>query len=153
MKRLMLTFVALPLGIVAASAQTAPPLSADTMIAARQAGYELLAANMAALKVVVDQGQDPKGYDSEIKAIVNWGHTIPVLFPTGTEQGHNTAAKPEIWSDRAGFEKAAGNLVAASEKLEQVAASGDKDAFKAQYAALGMTCGACHRVYRVNKPQ
>ena len=152
MKRLLLTFVALPLGILAASAQTAPPISADSVIGARQAGYELLAANMASLKAVVDQGLDPKGYDSQIKAIVNWGHTIPVLFPVGTEQGHNTAAKPEIWSDRAGFEKAAGNFTAAAEKLQQVAATGDKDAFKAQFGATGATCGACHRAYRVNKP-
>ena len=151
MKRLLLTFLVLPLGIVAASAQTVPPLSGDTVIAARQAGYELLAADAQALKFAVDQGLDPKPYASMIKAITNWGHTIPVMFPDGTQQGHNTAAKPEIWSDRAGFEKAAGNLVAASERLQQIADSGDKDQFKTQFAAMGSACGACHRAYRVNK--
>ena len=151
MKRLLLAVIVLPLGIAAASAQTAPPLSADSVIAARQAGYELLAANAASLKAVVDQGLDPKGYVNQVKAITNWGRTIPVMFPDGTQQGHNTAAKPEIWSDRAGFEKAASNLVSASERLEQIAASGDKDQFKSQFAALGGTCGACHRAYRVQR--
>ena len=148
MKRLLLSLLLVPAGIAAATAQTAPPLSADSVIAARQAGYELLAAEAGALKVVVDQGLDPKPYAEGIKAITNWGRTIPVMFPDGTQQGHNTKALPEIWTDRAGFEKAAANLVSASERLGQLAEAGDKDAFKAQYAAMGGTCGACHRAYR-----
>lgn len=135
----------------AALAQTAAPPLADSVIAGRQAGYELLQAEVGALKVAVDQGLDPKPYVNGIKAIENWGKTIPAIFPDGTQTGHNTAAKPEIWSDRAGFEKASANMVAAAEKLEQLAAASDKDGFKTQFAALGGTCGACHRAYRVQR--
>ena len=135
-------------GVVAATAQTAPPMSADSVIAGRQAGYELLQAEMQALKVVVDQGLDTKPYVDGIRAIQNWGRTVPVLFPDGTQSGHNTKARPEIWSDRAGFETAATNFTNAADRLAQLASAGDKDGFKAQYQALGGTCGACHRAYR-----
>ena len=71
-----------------------------------------------------------------------------MIFPDGTQQGHNTKARPEIWTNRSDFEKAADNFTSAADKLAQLASAGDKDAFKAQYADMGGTCGACHRSYR-----
>lgn len=147
MKRILLALPFVAIG-VAATAQTPTAMSTDTVIAARQAGYELLQAQAQALKVAVDQGLDPKPFADPVKAMANWGHTIPVLFPDGTQTGHNTKALPAVWSDRAGFTKAASDFTTAAEKLQADATAGNKDAFKADYQAMGATCGACHRTYR-----
>jgi cytochrome c556 len=74
---------------------------------------------------------------------------IPVLFPGGTETGHDTKAKPEIWSDRAGFEAAASKFSAAASKLVEAASSGDRAAFMEAFKATGAACGQCHRSYKL----
>ena len=56
--------------------------------------------------------------------------------------------KAEIWSDRAGFEKADAAFVAASIALAEAAKSGDQAAFAVAFAEEGKTCGACHRAYK-----
>ena len=78
---------------------------------------------------------------------------IPSLFPEGTGMDEikqpRTGAKPEIWLDRAGFEKAAKTLQAEAEKLMTVAAGGDKAAIAVQFGAMGkIGCGGCHKTFR-----
>ncbi len=123
-------------------------LKPDDIIAARQAGFDLQNGVFAAMKTAIDGGLDVKGLTAGAKGISAWGHSIPAMFPDGTQTGHNTKAKPEVWSDRAGFEKAATNLVAAADKLAQLADANDKAGFAAQYTATGQACGGCHRPYR-----
>lgn len=137
-----------------AYAQTAPagpavPLPADTVIAARQAGYDLQAGVAAAMKTVIESGGDVKGLEDGAKGMSSWGHVIPTLFPDGTQTGHNTKARPEVWSDRAGFDKAAEKFWTEADKLAPLAASNDKAGFATQYTATTQACGACHRAYRV----
>lgn len=142
------------LGYVQANAQTgaagpAVPLSAETIIAARQGGYDLQAGVVAGMKTVIDAGGDVKGLVDGAKGLSSWGHVIPTMFPDGTQSGHNTKARPEIWSDRAGFEKAAVNFWTAADKLATLADANDKAGFATQYTATTQACGACHRSYRV----
>ncbi len=123
-------------------------LKPDDVIAARQAAFDLQNGVMAAMKTAIDGGLDVKGLTAGAKGIGAWGRVIPAMFPDGTQTGHNTKAKPEIWSDRAGFDKAAANLVAAADKLAQLAEANDKAGFATQYTATGQACGGCHRPYR-----
>jgi len=120
----------------------------DEVIAARQAVMDLQAGSAAAMKAVVDGGGDVKPLTATAKGLVASSSLIPALFPKGTEQGHNTKAKPEVWSDRAGFEKAAANLHTQAEKLVQLADANDKAGFAAQFQQVGQACGGCHRPYR-----
>jgi len=72
------------------------------------------------------------------------------LFPEGSVEYR---AKPNIWTDWAGFEAAMNKSVAASEAL--VAASMTKD-FGTTMGALkelGGTCKGCHTDYRGPKPE
>ncbi len=137
-----------------AVAQTLPagpsvPFPADTLIATRQAGFDLQAGVAASMKTVIDGGGDVKGLVDGAKGLSSWGHTIPAVFPDGTQSGHNTKARPEIWSDRAGFEKAAQNFWTEADKLATLADANDKGGFAAQYTTTTQACGACHRAYRV----
>ena len=137
-----------------ALAQTLPsgpsvPFPAETLIAARQAGFDLQAGVAAGMKTVVDGGGDVKGLVDGAKGLSSWGHTIPAVFPDGTQSGHNTKARPEVWSDRAGFEKAAEKFWTEADKLATLADANDKAGFAAQYTTTTQACGACHRAYRV----
>ena len=78
---------------------------------------------------------------------------IPALFPKGTGMDEikqpRTGAKPEIWRDWAGFEKAAKTLETEALKLMEVALGGDDEAIAAQFGVMGRQgCGGCHKPFR-----
>ncbi len=127
---------------------TAVSVPADTIIAARQAGFDLQAGNVGAMKAVIVAGGDVKPFKDAAKGLSNWGHVIPSMFPDGTQTGHDTHALPAVWSDRAGFEKAAETFWIQADKLAVLAEANDKAGFATQYTATTQACGACHRNFR-----
>ena len=85
------------------------------------------------------------------EALASRGHVIPVMFPPGTNL-EGTKARPEVWSDRAGFEKAAATFVAEAQKPADMAAwrgPTTKRASARRHTATTRSCGACHRGHRV----
>lgn len=121
---------------------------ADSIIASRQADMDMHNGIAAAMLAAVKSGGDVKPFTDGAKGLAASAKIIPFLFPAGTEKGHDTKALPEVWSDRAGFEKAAANLATQAEKLVQLADANDKAGFATQFQATGQACGACHRQYR-----
>ena len=78
------------------------------------------------------------------------------MFPAGTSVADvpgETAAKPEIWTDRAGFEAQAADYAAAVDRLSELAQTNDVEGFNAQFAVVRTSCGSCHSVYRVEQPR
>ena len=120
----------------------------DQVIAARQAGYDLMGGDLIGMKAAVENKLDVKDFKDAADAIVSWSRVIPTLFPDGTQQGHNTKAKPNIWSDRAGFEKDAANLTDQATRLAQFADAGDKAGFARQFKATAGACKTCHDTYK-----
>ena len=57
-----------------------------------------------------------------------------------------TRAKPEIWTDMAGFEAAG---AAYGKAFAAVKASSDEASFKAAFPALGGSCQGCHEKFQV----
>lgn len=117
-------------------------------IAIRQVGMDLTNGNFAYVRAVIKEKGDVKQLKDPAKAIARWGKTIPAVFPAGSDKGENTKALPAIWSDRAGFEKAASDMADAATKLVAAATAGDADAVAADTKLLGEACGGCHRHYR-----
>jgi len=113
----------------------------------RQAGLDLLSADFAGIRAVVEAKGDIKKLEPSAKAIARFAALMPALFPVGSDKGE-TKAKPEIWSDNAGFVKDAAALGAAATKLAELAKAGDADGVAAQVKAVGAACGACHKDYR-----
>ena len=74
--------------------------------------------------------------------------TVLVLFPQGSE---GRRSKAEIWSDWAGFEKAANAFTAATPALVSAVESGDKGQIGAALGAVGKSCGGCHKPFRKPK--
>ena len=56
-----------------------------------------------------------------------------------------TRAKPEIWTDAAGFEAAGGVWYKAYQTIK---ATTDEASFKAAFPALGESCKGCHEKFR-----
>lgn len=122
--------------------------AAQDVIAQRREGLKRMGAHTEALKAVADRSGDPRGEVARIDDMLVWFRGMPALFPAGSGTG-DTKARPEIWSDRAGFEQANTNAVARIQALRVAAAAGDAAAFQTQFAALGpQGCGGCHRPYR-----
>lgn len=87
---------------------------------------------------------------AENAAIVETMSKLPwAAFGAGTEKGE-TRAKPEIWSDAAGFKKASDDLMAATAQLNTAAKTGNLDALKTAFGGAAKTCKACHDAYRKN---
>ncbi|MBC7799881.1 MAG: cytochrome c [Gemmatimonadaceae bacterium] len=156
MRKTLLLAVALvgALGAVGvADAQTSPgpavTVPATTMIAARKAGFGLQAATVIGMKAAIDAGLDVKGFADGSKSLSGWGRVIPLMFPDGTQTGGETRARPEIWSDSAGFRASAERFWTAADKLATLAEANDKAGFAAQYTVTTQACGACHRAYQV----
>jgi cytochrome c556 len=69
-------------------------------------------------------------------------------FGEGTDQGGNTKAKPEVWSDNAKFKDAADKMQAEVVKLGAAAKTGKLDDLKAAVSATGGSCKNCHDNFR-----
>jgi cytochrome c556 len=117
------------------------------IIETRQAGQDLLSGNFSGIRAVVAAKGDVKTLENPAKAMARWMKQFPTTFPAGSDKAP-TKALPAVWSDPTGFHKAADDLVAAAEKLAQLAKSGDAEAVTAQVKVVGDACAACHRTYR-----
>ena len=122
--------------------------AAPDPIETRQAGQDLLSANFAGIRAVIAAKGDVKTLENPAKAMARWMKQFPTQFPPGSDKGHDTKALPAVWTDMAGFEKAATDMADAATKLAELAKAGDADGVAAQIKPLGDTCAACHRTYR-----
>ncbi len=73
---------------------------------------------------------------------MSWDGYIPV-----SDSG-NTKAKPEIWKDKAKFDKLALEVQAETPKLVAAANSGDVAQLRPAVSAVGKVCSNCHDEFR-----
>lgn len=120
------------------------------IVKGRQAGMMLSGVAMGAIKASIDAQQAPSTQRFNSRALARWAHAVPAMFPAGSgaEAGVPTHAKPEIWSDRAGFEARAADYAAAADRLAELAAGEDVAAFAAQWTVVRASCQACHTPYK-----
>ena len=128
-------------------------LAQADVIKQRQDNRKETAATMRSIKGVIDAKGDVKTQAFAAGAIAAWARALPGLFPAGSDGG-TTKALPTVWSDRAGFEKAAATLATEAGKLADLAKTGDQAAFATQWGVVRGACSACHDKYRVaDKPK
>ncbi len=150
MKRIMTATV---IGLLclggAANAQSSRSPLFET-VEARQAAMMLSGVAMGSIKAAIDAGQPIASQRFPTRALARWAHAVPGMFPTGSgaEAGAATHARPEIWSDRAGFEAKAADYAAAADRLAELAAGEDAAAFAAQWTVVRASCQACHDGYK-----
>jgi cytochrome c556 len=83
-------------------------------------------------------------------AVIQTLSTLPwSAFGAGT-QG-TSSAKPEIWSDAAGFKAAQQKFQASVVQLSAAVDSGDLNKLRSAAGDVGASCKACHDSYRAKK--
>jgi cytochrome c556 len=117
------------------------------VIALRKAEMSLQSSTIGAVNLAVKAGAEIKSFAGAGSALSLSAKEIPALFPPGSDKG-DTKALPAIWSDSAGFAKAAAALGTAADKLTAAAKADDKTAFAEAIKEVGGACGACHKDYR-----
>lgn len=120
----------------------------EEIITMRQANQKRVGDLTTGIKKALEGGATAESQADAAKELAQRAHLIKGYFPPGTETGGNTKARPEIWSNRAGFDAAADAYTEAFDKLVVLAQAGDTPGFSAQFATAGATCGACHRNFR-----
>jgi len=69
-------------------------------------------------------------------------------FPDGSDEGEDTSARTDIWMDWDGFEEKYAALKKASADLAGAAGSGNLDAIKPKFGAVGKSCKSCHDAFK-----
>jgi cytochrome c556 len=140
-----------------ATVQNAVLNSADTPLERSQAvalmkqryeGYEQIGKAMRAAKQGIDRN-DPAAVKTAADRIATIAPQAIGWFPAGTGPDvGKTGAKPEIWQQRAEFDRGMERFQGAARNFQQAAASGDIARMKAAHGDLGKTCGSCHDRFR-----
>ncbi|MGE0415416.1 MAG: cytochrome c [Acetobacteraceae bacterium] len=144
----MKKILVLATAIVAGASGIAYAQSGPNLIEMRKVGFALMAGDFAGIRAVAAAKGDVKTLENPAKAMARFAALIPSLFPEGTAAGGNTKALPEVWSNRAGFQKAADGLGAAATQLASAANAGDSAGVMTAIKAVGDACGACHKEFR-----
>jgi cytochrome c556 len=146
MKQLALTAAAAA-AIVATAALAAP---ADT-IRMRQANYKQIGAAMKGINEQL-RSSTPSlpAIQAGSRTILGFAPQVLRWFPRGTgpEAGVRTRARPEIWTDHAGFRRAGAGLLVAARAFDAAARRGDLDEIRAAAPQLAHACSNCHDDYR-----
>ena len=140
--------LALAAALVLAASGMAQAQTGPNIIETRQVAMALLSGDFGGINAVVALKGDVKTLENRAKAMARFAAIIPSLFPPGTAAGNNTKATAEVFSDAAGFQKAAMAMGAAATKLAETAKGGDIDAVAADVKAVSAACSACHNTYR-----
>lgn len=125
--------------------------SPQELVTARQAGMDMAAATLILLKNASNNGAPLKTLAFPASGLAKFASVAPALFSENTK-GLPSRAKPNVWSDRAGFEAKAADFTKATKALAAAAAAEDKAAFDAALASTGMSCKGCHDTYQVPPP-
>ncbi len=122
----------------------------EDVIKFRKGVYQVVGWHMRPLGAMV-KGQMPYDQAAFVKnaeIIAMMSKVAPDAFAAGSDKGE-TRAKPEIWSDAAGFKKVMDGFQAEAAKMAQVAKTATSvDQVRGQFSALSKSCGACHDNYR-----
>ena len=111
----------------------------------------LMKGNGAAMgaigKYVKGEADYSPAVEEAAKKLQQHSKEVAALFPAGSTS-EKSRAKPEIWSNAAGFQKWVTAFQTSSEELVQASATKDKEKTSAAFAAVGNTCGGCHDDFR-----
>ncbi len=140
--------------------QTAQADERKAAVEARQKAMKAIGGHMKAIGEFLKAGkgtaEEAAAHADSIQALSS---KIPGLFEVeavqadGATVGKNRA-KPEIWSDWAGFETASSNLGKEAGVMAAVLRGGDADAYGAAMETFGGNgCGACHKKFRGPKEE
>ena len=151
LRRLMVTCGVCAGCAMVALPQEGPGVSCADAIAARQASLDMSSITFRAMGEAMKAGREAKTQGYASAALAKWAKALPRMFPAGSGKGEtaaNSQARPEIWRDRAGFERAAANYAGATARLAALAAANETAEFTRQLEDVDQACRSCHARYK-----
>jgi cytochrome c556 len=141
-------------GAAAAQIAAAAPARPDARLAAvahRQGQMKRMGASLKAVAGFVQGAHEDRAQLRQSAATVQEvAAGLHRLFPAGTGTGVGTSkARPNIWTERAAFQRRIAGLRTAAAGLVQAAATGDRDRVRPAFRATGAACKACHDFFQV----
>ena len=147
-KAWMAGLVAGALGLAAAT-QASAQAKPEVLVKQRQAAMTLQGKYLGPLGAMA-QGKMP--FDAKLvqrnAGFLEALAKMPWDGFDASTKGEKSAALPAVWEKSGEFKQAAERLEHETEKLVQVAKSGDEAAIKTQIGATGKACGGCHETFR-----
>lgn len=95
----------------------------------------------------INKAEDAKAVVVDAKLIQAGLKQLDALWPANSMTAESRA-KPEIWSDAAGFKAELVKIQAAADQVVAMAEKGDLQGSKDQMKAVAAVCGTCHQAYR-----
>jgi cytochrome c556 len=132
----------------------APPSVSKQAVENRRAAYTLIGNNfrwfggVAKGAIPYDEAEATK----RAARIAFLSGIVEDSFPEGSNVGEpDSKAKPDVWSNRAEFDKKLKDFQAHAQALAETTAKekGATEAFKAAVASLAGDCKGCHETYKV----
>ncbi len=147
MRTSALIAVAIVSGFISNAGAQAKP---EKLIDYRQSAMTVIGWNFGQMAAQV-KGDVPYNKDdfAARAATVEFVSKLPMEgFAPGTDKGHDTKAKPEVWTKMDDFKAKMDKMHTEAAKLAAVAKTGSFDEIKKQFGATGGSCKACHDDYR-----
>lgn len=141
------------IGVSADAQQAAPPNAGRQAVETRKAILSLIGANFRPFGDILKGAApyDAAEVDKRLTRLSVLADYLKEGFPDASNLGDpETKAKPEIWSNRADFDKKLTDFHSHVAALVKVNAS-DKaasDGFKAAVTVVAQDCKGCHETYR-----
>lgn len=129
-------------------ALSAAAMTATEAIEQRKKQMEGVRDGILALSAIAKKEQpfDAEVVRSNAEKIAGHLERAAKLFPEGSDTGDvETAAKPEIWTDRENFDGIMASSHQAATELQLIT---EPSAFPAALGKLGNTCKSCHDLYK-----
>jgi len=134
------------IGAAPAWAQFAKP---EAAVEYRQSAFTIIANHMARIKFQLEYTKPNMEAVRNSAAIVDMLKTLPFeAFVPGSSDVGDTAAKPEIWTEREKFDKLAKEMQDAVGQLNVAAKARDPIAIRAAFGNAGKACKNCHDDYK-----
>ncbi|MBO6837685.1 MAG: cytochrome c [Alphaproteobacteria bacterium] len=131
-----------------AEAMAAATVAPDQNYMLRNSAMKAIAGHMKALGAVAKgEATADAGTVVHAQGLNSLAQTVPLLFDVEAIPD-KSRAKAEIWSDWAGFQKAADDFAAATQAVVAAAETGDPAQLGAALGEVGKTCGGCHKPFR-----
>jgi cytochrome c556 len=135
-----------------ASAAGQPLSRAEQSIKYREGLYQAIVWNFGPMSAAV-QGKAPYDKDAFAKQAARVAVLTPMLaegFAVESAIKGKSEAKPEIWQNKAEFDKLMQDLVTKSAALAEVAKTGDMAKIKPAFGETGQACKACHDKFKMD---
>lgn len=125
--------------------------SAEEIVIARQSAMVLSVGATSALRSAAASGTPVKNLAFVANGLAKWGTALPAMFAPSTAKAVSRA-RPEVWTDPAGFAAKAKDFADATAALAAAAKADDKEAFTAALASTNASCKSCHDAFQAPPP-